>query len=142
MLTAMARRAPRNARWSLGSRQSWTPRPSTSASVIVPLGAARRDARKIDARARGRAPARQVRRDIAAAAVRPLAARRRRLGKFADHRAGFGMRTFLELEQRRTDLDPLARLGQKLGDMPAFGDGISTTAFSVSTDTSGWSTTT
>ncbi len=58
-------------------------------------------------------------------------------GQGADDRAGIGMRTFFERDQRSADLDPVADFCQQMENATRARRGNSTTAFSVSTDTKG-----
>ena len=67
---------------------------------------------------------------------------RRGSRELADDGAGIGVRPFFEYDERRADLDAVAGLAQQLAMRPDRGAGTSTTAFSVSTETSGWSATT
>ena len=131
----------------LGSRRKPGSRDSTSASVIVPPGPLGFNPRKVDAERaracphRGRGAIRRSRGGRGADCWRRCGRCRGR--ELADHGAALGMRAFFEFEQRRANLHALARAGREAWQRaPTVGEGISTTAFSVSTDTNGWSTTT
>ena len=117
-MTAIARRTP--ASGSAGPASVKRPRRALDIGTgHRAAGAACRDDLQIDAEPLGQGPHRRGRLDGGRSRGRRFgrASRRRRGGgEFADHRAGVGARTFVELDQRRTDLDPLAGLSTEPGD--------------------------
>ena len=117
MLTAIARRTPASGSAGPASVNARAAR-STSALVTAPPGPLAATifrstpSRVAKARTAGVALTAAAPAGAGSAARGAGAAR----GELADHRAGIGARTLVELDQGGADLDPLARLGAEPGD--------------------------